>query len=698
MVTLAAACDRVRRLAPWVTAALLVPAALFFCEQRAPDYDPQYARDIVERTIRFGGSYYENGIHNKGPLEPFVYHVAATFTSYEGFWLAIALMVLGAATVLSLAARRVVGLLGGPAWLGWSAGVALWIHLTLSGADYAGVLYSRNMTVTLLAAAFLLLTPPAGWTMPTRRRLGRVVAAGASLGLTVQTLQTAALTAGLLVLFGLRALPAGRAARRGPSDRWCLVIAAAVAFASAPLYYAVGGPWREFWGGWWTYGRYMSAATGRSLFNQLTLGWNQFYGYTRVHAPAHLAALAFIALGVAQWSRLSTVQRRLHVVLPLWWVAAWFEIILTQRYSSHYFVVTTFPLALMIAGVGVHLVAALGASGVSFRRAAALPYVVIAVSLFWSGTSFAVSGLRAASEFTGSRDLAAERARARDGTSRGVQALLDLTTDPGDPMLTWTNYPWPYLDFHRVSATRFIWKSFLMGEIYLGATGPQYVLPGSWDDWADDIAETDPQAFLTDATFPLPADQPVAEVWAGDFVPLLTTPTLSVAVRPAVRDALLDPTAAERWRPSGDADGWALDGTTIVYDGTALDETTARLSLGDMRCSRWEATMRGADGGISFHFDDPLGEAESVEIYLDGADAVSRSANVELMRLPARRADGDRVSLLVGTRSAVMFHNGVVVGALDLLATDVVTITSTGDSVQLADPHLAPAPDLGECA
>jgi hypothetical protein len=680
-----------------VTGALLVPAALFFVELRAPDYDPQYARDIVERTIRFGGSYYENGIHNKGPLEPFVYHVAATVTTYESFWFGIAVLVLASACVLAAVARRVVTLLGGPPWLGWAAALALWIHLTLSGADYGGVLYSRNMTATLLGAAFLLLNPSSGWPSSTRRGLTRIVVAGGCLGLAVQTLQTAALSAGLLLLFGLWVVPAGRTARHGPDDRWWLVAAAALAFVSAPVYYAIFGPWREFWAGWWTYGRYMSSATGRSFFNQLTLGWNQFYAYTRAHAPAHLAAAGFVAIGVALWGRLSTAQRRLHVVLPLWWAAAWFEIILTQRYSSHYFVVTTLPLALMIAGLAVHLVAALRASGVEFRRAAVVPYVVIAVSLFWSGTSPFVTGVREASEFTGAHDLAVERARGRDGTSRGVQAVLDLVTERGDPMLTWTNYPWPYLEYRRVSATRFIWKSFLMGEIYLGATSPDYVLPGSWDDWRHDVATTDPQVFVTDSTFPLPDDQPVTEVWANDFEPLFSTPSLSVAVRPAVVRSLLDTAAARRWMPTESSDGWAADGDTVTYDGRDLDESGARLALGSMSCRRWDATLRGT-GGISFHFDDPSGASESVEMFLDGADAVSRSANVEFFRLPAPRSDGDEVSLLVGSRSAVMFHNGSVVGALDLLGTDQVTITSTSDELALDELRLAPAAELGECA
>ena len=66
----------------------------------------------------------------------------------------------------------------------------------------------------------------------------------------------------------------------------------------------------------------------------------------------------------------------------------------------------------------------------------------------------------------------------------------------GDPLLAWTPYPWVYLNLRRVSATRYIWKSFLMGEIYLGNSGPEYVLPGTWEHFLDDVEATNPSAVL----------------------------------------------------------------------------------------------------------------------------------------------------------------------------------------------------------
>ncbi|MGB8862239.1 MAG: hypothetical protein WCC60_23490, partial [Ilumatobacteraceae bacterium] len=128
---------------------VIAVGALFYIEARASDWDPQYARDIAERTMRYGGSYYENSVHNKGPLEPGLYQLAAMVSTFDTFWFAIAVMVIGASVVVGLACRRVVQLLDGDVWLGWLAAATAFFHLAVSDADYAGVLYSRNMTVAL---------------------------------------------------------------------------------------------------------------------------------------------------------------------------------------------------------------------------------------------------------------------------------------------------------------------------------------------------------------------------------------------------------------------------------------------------------------------------------------------------------------------------------------------------------------------
>src|SRR5207253_767634 len=76
-------------LATFATFIVVFAAAVVGNWQRSQNVDPEYTADIVFRTIRFGGAYYENGIHNKGPIEPFVFQVASWITTRDGFWYGI---------------------------------------------------------------------------------------------------------------------------------------------------------------------------------------------------------------------------------------------------------------------------------------------------------------------------------------------------------------------------------------------------------------------------------------------------------------------------------------------------------------------------------------------------------------------------------------------------------------------------------
>ena len=676
-------------------ATVLGVAALFFIQRRAPDWDPQYARDIVERTMRFGGSYYENSVHNKGPLEPGLYHLAAMVTSFDSFWFAISAMVIGGSLLIGFACRRVVTLFDGEPWLGWAAVAIGFIHLALSGADYAGVLYSRNMTTTLLCAAFLLLTGPGAERGSTRRKAACLVGGGACLGLAVQTLQPTLLSAMVIVAIGLFVV--GRTqlvvARREVPARALLAGAMLLSFLSAPVWYLLRGSWGPFWDGWWVYGRYMSSALGRGVTEQMGLGWHQFYVYSQTHAPAHLCVVGFVMLGAARWPQLGRAQRRLQVLLPLWWLAGWGEVILTQRYSSHYFVVTTVPLMLLCAGLAAHVVAMLRAGGASVADRHLVPYLLVLMSLVWTGFGPLRSGVEAASSFQGVHHMAMQREQGRDGTARGVQAVLDLVSRPDDPMLTWTNYPWPFLDFRRVSATRFIWKSFLMGEIYLGPTSPEYVLPGSWDLWADDVRATRPRTFLTDATFPIPPETPAAALLETDFEPMFTTPTLSLALRNDVAEELRDRSGAESMEFSPDG-GWTVAGTTVRYDGAA--DGASALALGDLRCRRVDAVLASGTG-LSFHFANAAGVTENLELALVDERAVARSSNVTFTDFEAPLGASRTVSLVVGRTVAALLVDDKVVAAVNLLSSTRVSLTSSGESLTLEQVGAGATPGGGEC-
>ena len=132
-------------------------------------------------------------------------------------------------------------------------------------------------------------------------------------------------------------------------------------------------------------------------------------------------------------------------------------------------------------------------------------------------------------------------------------AALDLVSEPDDPLLMWTSYPWPYLNLHRVPATRYIWKNFLLGEIYLARSGPQYVLPGTWETFAADVERTDPTAFVVEAVNPVVPGTPFDTLVDENFTTVYTDDVATLAYRNDLARWLqsppVDPQVGARCRP-----------------------------------------------------------------------------------------------------------------------------------------------------
>ena len=127
-------------------------------------------------------------------------------------------------------------------------------------------------------------------------------------------------------------------------------------------------------------------------------------------------------------------------------------------------------------------------------------------------------GIAAASDFTGVDDLAAARRASRVRARCGPCGRRSTSSaGPATPLLAWTERPWTYLQWDRIAATRYVWGSFLLGQIYLGAAGPQFVPPHTAEWFAADLARTDPQVFVEQVDNPVPPDSLVGEVVAADF-------------------------------------------------------------------------------------------------------------------------------------------------------------------------------------
>jgi hypothetical protein len=654
--------------------ALLAVIAVFRMESSAPNYDPQYMRVIVERTIRYGGSYYVNGIHNKGPLEPFVYELAARLGGDGGFWFVISLFALAAAGCVGVAAALFTVRSGGSVLLGSSVAAAAIVHLTLSDADYAGVLYARNMTVALLSIGFAVAAFDPAWSSD-RRRVASVVVVGITTGLAVQTLVTACFTASPVLLWAMWARR-DELARRVPA--WlAMPVVSACALASAPVYYRLFGPWRAFVDGWWVQARFMSEGTGRDLASQFSLGWDRFLEYYGERPELVVVLVIWLVTTAWRWRTFDRDQRALRLLPPIWFLGAWIELVLSQRYSSHYFSVLAVPtimlLATVIADVGHGLGARLprGDAARSPRLTALLPLGAAIVALYAGGLAPFGVGLAAVAQVDSTDDFVARRAVGIDGRTHMLRAALDLVSEEDDPLLMWTSYPWPYLNYERVSATRYIWKTFLLGEIYLGKSGPEYVVPGTWDRFAEDLDATNPTAFIVESVNPVEPGTPFASRVARDFTEVFDDGAVSLSYRNDLASWLRSPAV------SGEH-------LTIAAGSTVLSATG---------CTRIDAQLSfaaAASEPIRLEFGrDPDGGSVGASIELQSSD--DGRLLVESNRIGVGgyagtfEVSGERgtLSVVVGARSAVVVVDGWIVGAVGVEPGAPVTLIDGG---QVLDP------------
>lgn len=642
-----------------VTAAgltMVAVVAVFRMEATTPNYDPQYMRVLVERTVENGGSYYSNGIHNKGPLEPFVYELAGLLGGRDGWWFVVAAFALAAAVCVGAAAAVLTVRIGGTTLLGACVAVAAIVHLTISDADYAGVLYARNITTALIATTLGVAAYRPFWEDAHARRRA-VVAIGIASGLAVQTLLTAAFTAAPVLLW---AMWEHRHVRVWGRPAWLAMPAvSALAFLTAPLYYLTLGPWQDFVDGYWTHARFMSSGTGRDLASQFELGWDRFVEYYGDRPALIVLLVAWFLVAAVRFRSMRRSTRALHLVVAAWWLGAWIELVLSQRYSSHYFSVLAVP-TIMVIAVLVGELAPLGRAIWHGRPAFALLPLLVAYGTIEVGgrSGFdlgidALATVRSADDFTDRREIGI------DGRTRLVRATLDLVSDEGDPLLMWTSYPWPYLDLHRTSATRYIWKTFLMGEVYLGESGPEYVLPGTWERFAADLEDTDPTAYLVESVNPIDPSTPFRAAVDERFTDMFVDAAVTLGLRRDLASLLVEPAADATAIPELPDAAYSVSPDGCVrLDGHLANQATAPLVV----------AMTGANGQATQLIAAPGGGEVMVESRPSGLAGWAHSLPIGEVPVP--------MSLVVGARSAVIVVDGRVAGAVEIEPGTDVTITS----------------------
>ena len=695
---------QVIRAATWALGAAMVVAAFFHNEYRAQNWDPQQTRVYVERTLRFGGTFYENGMLNKGPLEPFTYRIAALITTWNGFWYAISAFVIIAAAVVARAASVTVRALGGHRHLATAVAFGVFFHFTLGKADYAGVLYSRNMVVAVLAGAWILALNEQRWA-PEKSKWS-VLIVGALLGLAMQTLFVCAIAAGAIALMAWHSISSsidGPEVKR--RRKQTLVVTAVGVLLGAPLYYLLRGRLDEFWGGWWTYAKYQNTGTGRSLANQLVYGREVIMRYYRMWPVSALIVASFTVVTAAVWRTQTRRVRVIHSCIGLWFLGAWTELVMSQRYSGHYFSVLAVPTALMAAMIIAHAYRLVQSEHGEFRTAVAWPLVAGLLAIAAGGGEHFTMGLQAASSFTSVSQVARERRAVEPGHQRSVRAILDLVSGDDDPLLAWTEYPWAYLNYHRVSATRWIWKSFMMGQIYLGRTDPKYILPNTWKWFADDMREAHPNAFLEEVALPVSPGTPFADYVDTNFDLAYRSADHNVYLRKALAQVLFNPHRGGALNPTAVASAslWNLSPTSIARPGDAVASVDDVVQLSDHRCFAMSGTLQlVASGGgsfLSFRLEDPTGKAERVRMNLSQESVFSgNDAQVfDTIEFPTLATGTHQFSIVVGLRSAVLVVDQQIGAAVRLTTQTMLTLEARAGGVTMSNLQTSSAPVASGC-
>jgi hypothetical protein len=402
-------------------------------------------------------------------------------------------------------------------------------------------------------------------------------------------------------------------------------------------------------------------------------------------------------------------------------VAVWIELVVSQRYSSHYFSILAVPVVLMLGVMAAHVskvVARPGSLPRPLDRLRTSPWaavlVVTAVLATQAATPF-WRGLEVAGSFGGFTDHAEQREQGRGGAERSTRAVLDLVSDAGDPLLAWTMYPWTYLDQHRVPATRLSWKSFLLGEIYLGRSGPEYVLPQTWRWFAEDVTATDPAAFVTVTETPVVPGTPFSQFVTNGFEQVYPGPAIQVALRRDLLPDVVGPVEGATWFPS-DAPPplWRLGAGSAEHPGATGVEP---LVVHESGCVRIGADLElggddsaAAPGVLVVRLVDLDGSWERTTLAFDGTRGWSASDNVqfESVVLPAVAQDGAqdgtqgsgderRVAVVVGSRSAALVVDGTIVAAARLDGPVEVQVEASAGPVALTSMVVGAAPPGSGC-
>ncbi len=689
---------------------LLAVVPVFGNEHRVQDVDPVFMRNLVERMARYGGTYYENAIHNRGTFEPFAYDLARRLTSYDGYWFAISAMVAVMGGVVAFVAARTSRRLGANKTVALGVAVVVYVQMTMADYGWSRVLYIRNITTLLLVLVWVLAISERPWAEGRQARWTSI-AVGALLGCVVEQLLTTVFTGAVVGLVALALLYDRRPSEERAGHVLSAIGAAVAAFLATPLWYLARGRFNEYWEGWWEYARFMGAGPGRSLSSQLSLGWDRWYEFHRQNPMVILMLVAFLSVIWLLWGQLDRRARILHLGLVAWWLAGWFELALSQRYSAHYYIVIGIPLILIGAALAGHACRAIATHRPSTKVSLAVPLAAAILGVYLTSPEIFRESVKRTTQFDGVSTLAREREKNLAGPDRSVRAVLDLVSEQDDPLLAWTFDPFVYPRFRRISATRFQWKFFMQGAIYLGRTSPEYILPDTWRWFDEDIEESRPVAFVE--TEEVDGGTPFDSYVRSTFREVYPGESAKVWLRDEVADELLAPAGSgtEWTSPAGvrSSSGWEVTGDRADFAVADLPADLDGLVLSRDACTRIDLLADPGVGGTlndaQVRFANPANPNEEVQMLaLQGDKAGSGSAGLGPLgfeSVPSGVSGPGPVamSIVVGRHSAALIVDGQLRAAVRLHdGVTQATLATTMTELHVSGLQVGAAPSGGGCA
>ena len=423
------------------------------------------------------------------------------------------------------------------------------------------------MTIAILATAWTITLASCPWNGPARGPAPRSAVIGVLLGLCIQTLVTAVFAAAVVAALALARVRREHHERVAPGRRRPRRVRGADRAGAVRLVRrdAAGSPSSGAGGG-------RTAATRAPRSAAASSGSSAWRGTRRTRTTGRGRCWPWSSWAPRRWppsagrSWAHVAQRAIRLAIGASIVAAWIELALAQRYSSHYFSVLVLPTWLAAATATADALALAppadtpptGAAGCAprarRRRRAVHEH---------PGRGLR-DGVAAASGFRGVDDLAAARRANESGNVRTVRATLRPRQRGGRPApgLDRASVDVPPVGPHRGDPGTSGGASCSARSTSV-SPGPQFVPPHTAEWFADDLERTDPQVFVEEVEHPVPADSaPWARAVAADFVPVyrraVQTTRLTCVGRRRPRPR--EPAAGRRGVGAGDRGGTGLGG------------------------------------------------------------------------------------------------------------------------------------------